>query len=105
MSCRDEEISTVRDEYWTIWRGVNMFVALIALMVNIEKYRSQRLWKLFTIDAHIGFLAVLAWCVGYIAATGVAWANGVPPGPWTAVMSVPILWTFIAGILGDRGSK
>ena len=93
-------------EPWDWWRALNLALAAIAFVVNLGKAIELRLFEeVLDLDSQIGFMGVLAWCVGYVAATSVAWLSGVPAGPWTAVMTVPILWTLVAGVLRPRNRK
>ena len=88
---------------WDWWRAMNLALAAVALLVNVGKALELRLMReVFDLDSAVGFLAVLAWCLGYLVATSVAWSSGVPAGPWTAVMTMPIAWTLIAGIMRPK---
>lgn len=87
-------------EAWEAWRACNIGLALFAVGLNIAKSFYLKLWRYFYVDAGLGFIATMAWCIGYAVATSVAWRNGVPAGVWTAIMSVPIMWTVVAGLTG-----
>lgn len=82
------------------WRAANLLVAALAIVINVGKSIELRLFStVFERDSAVGFLALLAWCAGYLVATSVAWGSGVPAGPWTCVMTVPLLWSLIAGVM------
>lgn len=86
----------IEHHIWDLWRGANELLAAGALLLHVVGWprRSKA-----SASSDMGFLANCAWSAGYLVATLTAtFLPGGSPGPWTAIMSVPILWTFAAGV-------
>lgn len=86
-------------------RLANIIVAGLALFLNVFKAYHLKLISNMPMDAAIGFMAVLAWCMGYSSATSIAWSSGVPAGIWSLIMAIPCWWSLVAGLLGWKPRK
>lgn len=93
----------VMPDAWVVWRVINMALATLAIGMHIYAIWHLRLWRYAASDEMMGILSVIAWCAGYNLAVTVAILKpGGEPGPWTAVMTAPIVWTVVAGVLLSR---
>ena len=81
-------------------RIFNIFIALLALTINLMKGYYLKLHKTMDMDAMVGFMAALAWCLCYAVAGTMASFADLDTGLWTIVMGVPNLWTLAAGLMG-----
>ena len=87
-------------EAWDYWRALNMSVAVLSFIANAAKAYRFKFWHTMKLDELVGFIAVLGLLAGYFTATLVAWMSGIPAGPWTGIMTAPIVWSLIAAIIG-----
>lgn len=88
-------------EFYDFWRIANVMLAITALVLNL--FKMPHIWKAMPIDAKIGFLSALFWPGAYAIATPIAAFHDVQAGIWTGIMGIPIMWSVIAGLVGDWG--
>ena len=81
-------------------RVFNIFIAVLALVLNLMKGYYLKLHKTMGVDSMMGFMAVLSWCGCYALAATLAAFEGVETGLWTVIMGVPNVWTLTAGLMG-----
>lgn len=87
-------------DFWFYLRMLNICTAFIAVLVlGIKHIRKD--WHHIEPYKRASALSNEAYGIGYIIAAILAEQQGAEAGTYTAVMSIPIFWHLLAGLLND----
>lgn len=90
------------ETWWDIVRALNIFLAAVGIFLNETKAVRLKFVHTFAVDAMVGYITVMSWCVCYMTSATLMWLYDVDAGPWTAVITIPLLLTVVTGLMGRR---
>ena len=80
-------------DLWDGWRAVNVLLAILAVVCTLVKFRGRWHQMLLTPGLFFGALALVIWPLGYAVTGVIAILSGDGTGPWTMVMTFPLIYT------------
>lgn len=96
-------MESLPDTFWEWYRMGNIGFAVLGLLLNLAKL--PYIWKQFDFDSRMGFASLMSWNVTFIAAGTWAQLDGHSSGPWAALMTIPIMWSVMAGLYNLKGEQ